>query len=363
MYSRLLKCASTGSRTILHGSHGNKLGEIDLVTLRTEAQIGYGYMRVKRIDLVDVLLEKIKERSDIRVEWGKRVVGAQEEEVGVRVSFQDGTSDTGDLVLGCDGIHSLMRTAYVDPEALPQYSGISTVFEFLSIKNLRDTSITMAGTHITFTQDGLFVMGPCTADGDTLFWFFSSEVAVPTTTYESDREGWREHRRTVVEGFNTKLLAILKDVGGEWGAILRDIARKTRTVNFYPIFRLPLGRRWHRGRCILLGDAAHAMPPHSGQGVSMALEDVFLLSRMLEFPTATLSDTFEKFEKVRRPRIDKFYKIAAKNGDERRKPSPWVLWFKECVLWLILTAITSLNLHRWRSGQKDLMYDIDQIEL
>ncbi|KIM95430.1 hypothetical protein OIDMADRAFT_106437 [Oidiodendron maius Zn] len=363
IYSSLIKCASTGSKTILHGRHGEELGEIDLVAPSTEAQTGYGYMRVKRTDLVNMLLEKIKERSGIQVEWGKRVVSVQEDEDGVRVSFQDGTTDTSDLLLGCDGIHSAVRTTYVDPAAVPLYSGISTIFAFLSLKDLPETSTNMACTHVTFTEDGLFVVGPCTADGDTLFWFFSNEVAVPETNYESDREGWKEHRRTVVEGFNAKLLSILKDVRGDWGLILKNMARQTTAVNFYPIFRLPLGRQWYRGRCILLGDAGHVMPPHSGQGVSMALEDVFLLSRLLGPPTAALSDVFEKFVKVRRPRIEKFYKIAAENGNERRKSSSWVLWLREIFLWCVLSVFASLNLQRWRFGQKDLIYDIDQVEI
>jgi 2-polyprenyl-6-methoxyphenol hydroxylase-like FAD-dependent oxidoreductase len=65
-------------------------------------------------------------------------------------------------------------------------------------------------------------------------------------------------------------------------------------VKFFPIFRLPLGGKWAGGRRLLLGDAAHAMQPHSGQGVSMALHDPFLLSRLLEAssPTVSLSTLF-----------------------------------------------------------------------
>ena len=95
-----------------------------MVAPSTQAQTGYGYMRVKRTDLVNMLLEKFKEGSGIRVEWGKRVVSVQEDENGVRVSLQDGTIDTSDLLLGCDGIRSAVRTTYVDPAAVPLYSGI-----------------------------------------------------------------------------------------------------------------------------------------------------------------------------------------------------------------------------------------------
>ena len=330
----------------------------------SKVKTGYGYMRVKRAVLGEVLLQKIKEEgSGIQVRWGKRVVGIKEDGNGAMVMFEDGTNDTADLVLGCDGIHSAVRTLFVDPEAVPQYSGISTISAFLSVKDFPDASAAVTYTHATFTQNGLFGIGPCTADGDILFWFFSHEVAVPAKTYVTDREGWEEHRKTEVEGFKTKLLEILKDIRGEWGSWLKSVVRQTEAVGFYPVFRLPLGRKWSRGRCLLLGDAAHAMQPHSGQGVSMALEDVFLLSRLLETPTATLVGVAEKFDEIRRPRIEKFYKAAAKNGDGRRKSNPWVLWFRELVLWVGLWVFTSLNLHTKGWGQKDLAYDIDEADI
>ena len=80
---------------------------------------------------------------------------------------------------------------------------------------------------------------------------------------------------------------------------------KDRGRQFYPIYRLLLGGMWSRGRCLLLRDAAHAMSPHVGQGVSMALEDVFLLSRLLLEAAASSSSlpaTSDKFDKIRRSR-------------------------------------------------------------
>jgi 2-polyprenyl-6-methoxyphenol hydroxylase-like FAD-dependent oxidoreductase len=346
----------------LHGRHGDELGELDFVG-GSAMKTGYGYMRVKRAELMDVLLEKVMEGGGVRVEWGKRVVGVHDEGDGVTVKFEDATSDTSDLVLGCDGIHSAVRTQYVDPEAVPQYSGISTIFAFLSVKDLPDDPSSLTCMHATFTQDGLFAIGPCTVDGDTLFWFFSHEVAVPTGNYESNREGWEEHRRTEVEGFKTKLLSSLKDVGGEWGLMLKTVVRQTKTVNFYPIFRLPIGRSWSRGQCLLLGDAAHAMQPHSGQGVSMALEDVFLFSRLLEVPSNTLPNVFKKFEKIRRPRIEKYHKQAAKAGDDRRRLGPWTSWFRDFVIWLGLLVFNALGLHRWGWSQRGLVYDIDDVKI
>lgn len=92
------------------------------------------------------------------------------------------------------------------------------------------------------------------------------------------------------------------------GILLQDIVRLTEMVKFYPIFRLPLGGNWLKGRCrcLLLGDAAHAMQPHTGQGVSMAVEDVFLLANLLGAPSHSILEIFETFDKIWRPLMERF---------------------------------------------------------
>lgn len=63
---------------------------------------------------------------------------------------------------------------------------------------------------------------------------------------------------------------------------------------------MPLNCKWFSRRGLLLGDAAHAMQPHIGQGTSMALEDAFCLSRVLEEPDRSLTEAFQIHESVRR---------------------------------------------------------------
>ena len=187
------------------------------------------------------------------------------------MKFEDGTSDTANLVLGCDGIDSALKTLYVTPEVVPQYSGLSRISAFLSVKDQPEVSTSVTCTYGMLTQDWLFGIMPCTQAGDTLHWFFAHEVPVPTTG--GSRDGWEEHRRTEVKGFKTKILTRLKDARGEW-VLFKSAIQQTETVSFEPIFSLPLGTKWLEDDALLVGDAAHAMQPYSRQGVSMALEDV-----------------------------------------------------------------------------------------
>lgn len=61
----------------------------------------------------------------------------------------------------------------------------------------------------------------------------------------------------------------------------------------YAIYKIPTEREWHKGRCLNIGEAAHAMPPHASQDVSMALEDAFLFSKLLEIYYSSIQNALE----------------------------------------------------------------------
>jgi 2-polyprenyl-6-methoxyphenol hydroxylase-like FAD-dependent oxidoreductase len=358
VYEELLARGSKSSKTILHSSHGTDLGEIDMVSW-SEEKTGFGYLRIKRTDLIDVLTDATQKRG-IPIHYGKRMSAIEENAQGVTVTFSDGTVDTGDLLLGCDGIHSKVRTMYVDPQVVPEYTGISTIYSLLPTADLPILASSVTCINATLTPDGLFALMPCTASGDSLFWFFSHEVPIPANG--NNRDGWEEENRKEVERFKSTILDVLKDVQGEWGTLLKDIIGHTEAVKFYPIFRLPLGGNWSKGRCLLLGDAAHAMQPHVGQGVSMAVEDVFLISRLLDVPSLSLSDIFDRFDRIRRPRLERFFKAAARNSESRKRTGPLAQRLKELAAWTLLGVSRSCNLQKWGGwqGQRDLVYDIDE---
>jgi hypothetical protein len=83
------------------------------------------------------------------------------------------------MLLGCDGIHSAVRSLYVDPAVVPEYTGISTMYGFVLTSDLPPSSITNV-YGATFTPHGLFGVIPCTAAGDVLYWLLSYEVPIPS---------------------------------------------------------------------------------------------------------------------------------------------------------------------------------------
>lgn len=365
VYDEICHRAPKLINSTVYSSRGTKLGEFTLGSWSAK-KTGYTSMRIKRTDLQAVLLDKVRQLG-IHIHFDKRIVAIEEQENGVKVSFSDGTEDSAQLLLGCDGIHSSVRTLYVDQQLSPEYSGIATIYSFVAVSSLGSPATVptsaLTGMTGTFTQHGIFGVMPCTVSRDTLFWLFSYEVPIPSSG--DSREGWEEHSQREQEGFKVALLGILASIQTTWGAFVRDVVENTDAVKFYPIFRLPLGNRWFKGNCLLLGDAAHAMQPHVGQGVSMGLEDVFLLSRLLQAasPEDPLSGMFEKFDRIRRPRIEKFYGYASQRVKDRKATSPWGQWMKEVLIWVVLRLIIWTSLHKMGIGERGLLYDINEVPI
>ncbi|KAK6194093.1 hypothetical protein LQW54_011778 [Pestalotiopsis sp. IQ-011] len=83
-------------------------------------ETGFGYLRIRRADLMDVLLAATAE-ANIPIRYGKRLTNIEDGADEVTAVFADGTQDSADLLLGCDGIHSAVRNLYVDPGCGPKY--------------------------------------------------------------------------------------------------------------------------------------------------------------------------------------------------------------------------------------------------
>ena len=132
-----------------------------------------GYVRILRNDLLEVLLEAVREH-DIAIHYSKSLTRVNETDT---ITFSDGSIDSGDVLLGCDGIHSAVRSLLIDPDAKPEYSGIANMFGLLpaSTQEMETDPV----LHATITPHGLVAVSPYTATADDLYWFFSRSVPVP----------------------------------------------------------------------------------------------------------------------------------------------------------------------------------------
>lgn len=348
----------------LHSLSGTEMGRMDM-TSWSRQQTGFGYLRIRRTDLMEVFLDAAS-KVGVPIHFNMRLTKIEEKNDKVTVFFSDGTSDTGDFLLGCDGIHSTVRKLHVDPDCAPQYSGISNVFSLIPTSKLPPAASSLDALNATLTSDGMFGISPATTARDIVYWFFSREIAIPTAG--DTRDGWEESGKKEVDNLKTTFINLLGDANSLWVDMLRDVVHKTDVVKFYPIFKIPPGRPWSKGRCLIIGDAAHAMPPHASQGVSMALEDVFLFSnlitqhsRNLGTPNSqSLDDLLRSYESKRKARTEQMLKAAERNGDVRKKKTPFHLWANERAISLGLRVYGMVGLDKMGIGQGPLAYDVDE---
>ncbi|MEP6622753.1 MAG: NAD(P)/FAD-dependent oxidoreductase [bacterium] len=253
-----------------------------------------------RSQLYRALHERIA-AAGIAVEYNKRIVRVHETPTGVTAHFEDGTSATGDILIGADGIRSRVRTL-IDPAApSPKYVG------FLGFGGLATGSAVRGKLDaMNFVFGRRAFLGYWTqADGSTI-WFSSLPHPEPLTLTQAraiPATDWLQQLRTLYAG----------DCPGQ-DLLEHTTADRLLTVGAGEI--LPRVPRWHRGRMVLVGDAALAPSSSSGQGASLAIESAIELARCLR-DVPDVSNAFVAYERMRRPRVEKVAAQAAKQNSNK----------------------------------------------
>jgi FAD-dependent urate hydroxylase len=206
------------------------------------------------------------------------VADLHESDHGVRVVFDDGSCADYDLVVAADGIRSTVRTR-IFPAARPAYADTMAWRSLAPVRpdGVRSLMILMG--------DGCFFGLVPVGDGQTYGF-----AGMRSEEFDDPMSGRLSRFRRRFASF-----------GGPVPEYL-DGLRRDEQVHCGPVEWLELDR-WHTGRVVLIGDAAHAAPPHMGEGGSMALEDAVVLAEILG-NADTLETALEAFERRRRPRVE-----------------------------------------------------------
>ena len=110
-----------------------------------------------------------------------------------------------------------------------------------------------------------------------------------------------------------------------WGPtgrkIIDTVCRNKDTFYVWPFLKMPVLNRWYsdKGRVIIAGDAAHAIPPSSGQGVNQTLEDVYTLTRLMRDGKSRVK-ALEFWQQMRQKRIDRIFDWATNATNIQRLP-------------------------------------------
>lgn len=266
-------------------------------------------------------LRRAASEAGVPVTYDARLTDLVQDPDGVRARLADGTTVHADVVLGCDGVRSTVRTLAFPQAPAPTYTGLVDCGGFAQV-DLPDTG----EQQMVFGRRGFF--GYVVHDG-TAYWF--SNLARP----EPDPSALRE----VAGTDDADVLDTVRARHADDPRPVRQIlAAATDLAGTWPVHDLPSLPAWHHGRIGVLGDAAHAVSPSAGQGAALALEDAAVLAICLRDhtdPAAALAE----FEQRRRPRAETIVRLGRRLGNHKI-PGPAGAWLRNRLLPLFLKAGT-----------------------
>ncbi|MEU3735083.1 FAD-dependent monooxygenase [Streptomyces sp. NPDC033538] len=257
-----------------------------------------------RRDRLSAILRLSAAGAGIPITYGSQIVAVDQPTGSVGghgarpvARFADGSRLAADLIVGCDGIHSTVRRSVLADGPEPRFTG---VIDGGGTARLPEPPPEDGTMRLVFGRRAFFAYQ--TLPGGEVAWFQNTRAGFAGSRREPGGipvATWREHLLGLHEG--------------DHSLIPKIITATTGPLHRWAVYELPSLPRWSSGAVGLIGDAAHAMPPHDGQGASMALEDALVLARCLRGgiqPAAAL----QEFEALRRERVEETAHQSNRSG-------------------------------------------------
>ncbi len=274
----------------------------------------------KRKDIFKVLRDEAQ-RQGIPIHFGKRLEQVSRTTTRIEAIFQSGTTATGDLLIGADGINSSTRQVILPTSPKPNYAGLVDTGGFAQLSNLRHLT---GPQHMMFGKRAFF--GYMVKPSGEVYWFSN----VPW-----QKEPTRAELNAISpEAWKSKLLELHRD---DPEPIL-EIIKATPAKEFgkWSTRDMPSLPTWYKDRVCVMGDAAHATSPSAGQGASMALEDAITLAKCLR-DISNAEQALATFQDLRKARVENIIQAARRNGS-RKIPSPIMGFLRDLMLPQFLKA-------------------------
>ena len=226
---------------------------------------------ILRPDLHAIMSARVRELG-VSVRLGLTVDAFDSDATGVDVRFSDGSASRYDLVIGADGIYSKVREMLFPAAVKPRFTGQS------SWRILCDRPAGFDRGEIFLGHRHLAGITACSPDKCYVFML----------NIDPDRT-WIEP-----EDFPETVRVLLADFGGNL-ATIRDAVTAETSVVSRPLESALQPPPWHKGRVLLIGDAAHATTPHLASGAGIAVEDALVLREELAACNGDIEAGFAAF--------------------------------------------------------------------
>lgn len=249
-----------------------------------------GTIAVHRGDLQAVLANRVDE-----LRLGANVTAVERVADGAIVRTEDGDEERSDLVVGADGLNSIVRRAVADSSA--RYAG------YTAWRGVSPVSVEPGRLTESWGRGGRF--GLVDIGRGRTYWFATKNAPEAEADEPGERKGELER---LFSGWHEPIAKVIETADG--AAILRN--------DVYYLEPLP---RWSAGRVALLGDAAHATTPGVGQGAAQAIEDAVALAESLN-QAADVETALMEYEKTRRRRTELVGKLSRRADKAGQLASP-----------------------------------------
>lgn len=271
-------------------SHTNQsLNHVNLLPLiETVGQRPYP---VSRSELQEMLFDEV---GGEYVQLQKKCVGVKEDADSVTAIFEDGSTATGDILIGADGVRSTVREYVIEQKAEPRYA------DYVNWNGIVKASPELAESDVWVIYVGegkrasMMPIG-----GDRFYYFFGAPLPKGTVVAPADRAqelaeifaGWPQPVQNLIQTLDPTQTNRLE---------IHDLTPLSHLV---------------KGRVALLGDAAHATTPTLGQGGCQAMEDAEFLCRYLVTTNINVPDALQRYDTARKERTASLVLKARKRAD------------------------------------------------
>lgn len=250
------------------------------------------------------ILQEAAKDAGVPVRLGVTVAQIEQSKDAVEVAFTDGTSGRYDLVVGADGLRSTVRGLVFGQEYQPRFTG--QMIWRCNVPRPPEVQCFQIFQGKSGNKAGFVPLGP------DLMYIFLTEKPRPGAETKIPEEQLAEALRERLMEFDGPVAAV-RD------AHLTDPSK----VVYRPFESILLPPPWHRGRVVLIGDAAHAMSAHVAQGAAMAIEDAVVLADELA-TKASVADALEGYMARRYERCKALVEIAQELGRGEMENDPSV---------------------------------------
>jgi salicylate hydroxylase len=283
------------SLDIVDGQRGRTLLSAPLGQ-RARTRYGQPYLNVHRGDLQTVLLDVVNATIPTAVELDCHVTSVVQGDDGVTVGLHDGRTVRADMVIGADGVHSVVRQHVVTETRPARFTGHVAYRMLIPRSAIPADGVPAPSVTLRVGPHGHIVS----------YWVRGGALYNVVAIIEDSQ--WRgESWRTPAD------LGAVRAAFQEWDPRLRALFGAAGDIHKWALLDHPVPAVWSRGRVALLGDACHAMLPYLAQGGAMAIEDAWALGEVLADATDPVA-ALSRYSQLRVARATRVHAHAARNA-------------------------------------------------